>query len=392
MKASMQSKICRGCGSKNLLLIYDFGPQPLAGSYPVEPESVHQTKRYLLDLTECEDCGLWQVTNLPPIEEVFHADYRYSSSTVPDLVRHFTNYADYLAQSLPNGAKILEFGCNDGVLLAQLLDRGFYCVGVDASDNVASLARAKGLEVYTGFLTPEFVREKGLKCDFDLITCSNVFAHINDIELTMSAIKLLLKQGGLFNVEVHDGNVLAGDSQFDTIYHEHLTYFTEDTLRDCLARHGFRFVECQRTPMHGGSLRFSARYTGESAMLTSERKGCVRINAANFANTIARCREDILSLYELYGPIDGYGAAGRAQMFINMSGTASYFARVYDDSPLRQGRYIVGTDVPIVPYKGERGRTCVILAWNYAPTIVDRVADAFDRVVTLLPEMKIWKC
>jgi hypothetical protein len=392
MKASMQSTICRGCGSKNLSLIYDFGPQPLAGSFPVEPESIQPAKRYSLDITECVDCGLWQVTNLPPIEEVFHAEYRYSSSTVPDLVRHFTNYADFLAQRLPKGAKILEFGCNDGVLLAQLHDRGFVCVGVDASDNVASLARAKGLEVHTGFLTPEFVRENGLACDFDLITCSNVFAHIHDIESTMSAIKSLLKKGGLFNVEVHDGTVLAGESQFDTIYHEHLTYFTEDTLREYTTSHGFSFVECPRTPMHGGGLRFSTRYTGQSPSLTPKSKDYVRINTASFAKTIARCREEIASLFELYGPIDGYGAAGRAQMFINMTGTARYFERVYDDSPLRQGRYIVGTNIPIIPYNGERGRTCVILAWNYAPSIVDRVAGAFDRAVTLLPEMKVWKC
>jgi 2-polyprenyl-3-methyl-5-hydroxy-6-metoxy-1,4-benzoquinol methylase len=153
-----------------------------------------RANRYHLDLTECVDCGLLQVTNLPPIEEVFHAEYRYSSSTIPDLVSHFTNYADFLVQRLPKGAKILEFGCNDGVLLTQLRERGFVCVGVDASDNVASLARAKGLEVHTGFLTPEFVRAMGLNCDFDLITCSNVFAHIHDIESTMIAIKLLLKQ------------------------------------------------------------------------------------------------------------------------------------------------------------------------------------------------------
>jgi SAM-dependent methyltransferase len=392
MKASMQSTFCRGCGSKNLSLIYDFGPQPLAGSFPVEPENVHPAKRYPLDITECVDCGLWQVTNLPPIEEVFHAEYRYSSSTVPDLVRHFASYADFLSERLPKGAKILEFGCNDGVLLAQLRDRGFVCVGVDASDNVASLARAKGLEVHTGFLTPEFVRENDFEGRFDLITCSNVFAHIHDIESTMSAIKSLLKKGGLFNVEVHDGAVLAGESQFDTVYHEHLTYFTEETLRGYTAMHGFSFVECQLTPMHGGGLRFSSRYTGQTPSLTSGRSDYVRINAVSFAKTIARCRDDIANLYELYGPIDGYGAAGRAQMFINMTGTARYFSKVYDDSPLRQGRYIVGTNLPIVPYKGERGSTCAILSWNYAPTISDRVANAFDRVVTLLPEMKVWKC
>lgn len=131
MKKIKRSIICRGCGSNDLRTIYDFGPQPLAGSYPLEQEAVRHAKRYPLDLTECVDCGLWQVTNLPPIEEVFHADYHYSSSTVPDLVRHFESYADFLTQRLPEKAKILEFGCNDGILLEQLRDRGYICVGVD---------------------------------------------------------------------------------------------------------------------------------------------------------------------------------------------------------------------------------------------------------------------
>lgn len=388
----MRAISCRSCDSTGLRMIYDFGLQPLAGSYPVEPESARSARRYPLDLTECGDCGLWQVTNLPPIEEVFHADYRYSSSTVPDLVRHFTGYADFLAERLPKGAKVLEFGCNDGVLLAQLRDRGFSCVGVDASDNVASLARSKGLAVHTGFLTPELVRANGLEGGFDLVTCSNVFAHIHDIVATTAAVKMLLKTGGLFNIEVHDGNVLAEEAQFDTVYHEHLTYFTEDTLRSFAARQGFDFVECSRTPMHGGGLRFSARYRGRSApAAAADPAGGIRMDAARFAETIARCSADIADLYERHGPIDGYGAAGRAQMFINMTDTARYFARVFDDSPFRQGRFIVGTDVPIVPYKGERGSSCAILAWNYAPTIAGRVAAMYDRVFTLLPDFKVWQ-
>lgn len=386
----MKREQCRACGSARLRQIYDFGPQPLAGEYPTVPESLRPAKRYPLDLTECSDCGLWQVTNLPPIDEIFHDDYRYSSSTVPDLVRHFTEYADFLAARLPPGASVLEFGCNDGVLLSQLRDRGFRCVGVDASDNVAALARAKGLEVHTGFVTPDLVTAKGLAGQFDQVTCSNVFAHIDDIDLATRAVKMLLRPGGLFNVEVHDGKVLAGEAQFDTVYHEHLTYFTEDTLKGFAARQGFEFVECPRTPMHGGGLRFSARLAGGTVGATADRSDAARLDAARFADTIARCRADIERLHERHGPIDGYGAAGRAQMFINMTGTAHCFRRVYDDSPFRQGRYIVGTDIPIVPFRQEGGGCCAILAWNYAPTIAKRIEASFSEIVTFLPAFKAW--
>jgi SAM-dependent methyltransferase len=387
----MKSTRCRSCGSNRLKLVYDFGEQPLAGKYPTEPESSRPARRYPLDLTECANCGLWQVTNLPPIDEIFNDNYRYSSSTVPDLVRHFTGYADFLQQRLPAGASIFEFGCNDGVLLVQLQERGFACTGVDASDNVASLARQKGLDVKTGFLTPEFVESNHLSGKFDLVTCSNVFAHIDDIRTTTHAVKKLLKPGGIFNIEVHDGNVLAGESQFDTVYHEHLTYFTESTLKRFSSLSGFEYIECQRTPMHGGGLRFSSRLADAGATNASQVSSQPELIAgSDFTETIARCHEDLARLHRKHGPLYGYGAAGRAQMFINITGAADLFSCVFDDSPLRQGRYIVGTDVPIRPYGGEQGGCCVILAWNYASTISSRIHPNFSETVTLLPAFKAW--
>lgn len=385
----MKSERCRACGSAELALVCDFGLQPLAGTYPLEPESVIAAKRYPLDLTQCRACGLMQVTYLPPIEEVFHADYRYSSSTVPDLLRHFDGYADWLAARLPAGASVLEFGCNDGVLLDRLRQRGFACTGVDASDNMAELARGKGLDVITGFLTPATVRQHGLEGRFDVVTCSNVFAHIDDIAETAAAVRLLLKPGGLFFIEVHDGDLLAREAQFETIYHEHLSYFTEATLRRFALRQGFAFVGCGRTPMHGGALRFCGRLTDESGeaepMAVAE-----MVDAGRFAETVSRCAADVQRLYQQHGPLHGYGAAGRAQMFVNMTNTGSYFSAVFDDSPFRQGRHIVATDVPIVPWSGDKGECCAILAWNYAPGIAAKIQSEFKEVVTFLPEYKTW--
>lgn len=385
----MKSCECRSCGSSALKLVYDFGPQPLAGYFPTRPDSECRATRYPLDLTQCLNCGLLQVTNLPPIEDVFHADYRYSSSTVPDLVRHFEGYAGYLAAILPPGSSVLEFGCNDGVLLERLAKHGFACMGIDASDNVAALARAKGLDVRTGFLNEAFVVEQALSGQFDAVTCSNVFAHIDDLRGTVAAVRLLLKPGGRFFVEVHDGDVLAGDAQFDTIYHEHLTYFTETTLRRLTEAEGFAFIACERTPMHGGGLRFSAVLRGDDTV-APELEPAVLINGAAFARTIIRCQTDLARLEAEFGPLFGYGAAGRSQMFVHMAGGSARFAAVFDDSPFRQHRYIVGTDIPIKPYAGEGGGCCVILAWNYGPTIAARIAGKFDRIVTLLPDYREW--
>lgn len=384
----MKKTECRSCGSSELELVYDFGPQPLAGSFPLEPDSASEARRYMLDLTQCRHCALLQITNLPPIQEVFHDDYRYSSSTIPDLVRHFEGYADYLTKKLPPRARILEFGCNDGLLLGLLRDRGFDCVGIDASDNVAALARAKGLDVRTGFLSTELVREEGLEGAFDAVTCSNVFAHIDGIRDAAHAVRSLLRPGGLFFIEVHDGDILASEAQFDTIYHEHLTYFTEATLTGFVEQEQFEFLECLRTPMHGGGLRFASRYRPERAKPQEDRP--TLIDGERFGSTIDRCRADLDALARAHGPLYGYGAAGRSQMFINMTRSGAHFAAVFDDSPFRQNRYIVGTDIPITDYAGNEGEVCVILAWNYAEAIAERVRGRFKRVVTLLPKFREW--
>lgn len=384
----MKKTECRACGSSELELIYDFGLQPLAGNFPLQPDRAAPAKRYPLDLSQCRDCGLLQVTYLPPIQEIFHDDYRYSSSTVPDLVRHFEQYADYLASRLPARARVLEFGCNDGVLLGLLRDRGFDCVGVDASDNVAQLARDKGLDVRTGFLSTDLVDDERLAGQFDAVTCSNVFAHIDDIRGAAAAVRMLLKPGGFFFVEVHDGDVLAQEAQFDTIYHEHLTYFTAATIAGFARREQFRPEGVVRTPMHGGGLRFASRY--EPDLQLEAEPAPDMIDGEGFAQTIERCRDQLDKLENEFGMLHGYGAAGRSQMFVNMTDAAERFAVIYDDSPFRQGRFIVGTDIVIRPFEGEGGGVCVILAWNYAATISARLNGRFKKVVTLLPHYREW--
>ena len=388
----MKATKCRSCHSDRLELIHDFGPQPLAGYFPRVPNSQEAATRYPLDLTQCRECTLLQVTNLPPIDEIFHDEYCYASSTVPDLVRHFQGYADQIVERLPAGASVLEFGSNDGVLLHELQRRGFTCVGVDASENVADMARGKGLDVRTGFFTQQLVAEQELAGRFDLVTCSNVFAHIDNIRDTTAAVRDALKPGGLFTIEVHDGEKLAEEAQFDTIYHEHLTYFTEASLRHFVEHEGFEFVGCDRTPMHGGGLRLTARMLSEGAAhdaYVAPQSGM--IDGDSFTDTIERCAADIRALVAEHGLIDGYGAAGRAQMFVNMTSTGDCFARVFDDSALRRGRFIVGTDIPIQAYADHDGDgACAILAWNYAATIADRIRGSYAEVVTVLPVRTAW--
>jgi SAM-dependent methyltransferase len=388
----MKRDTCRGCGSTNLYLVHNFGDQPLAGEFPLVPESVEPARRFALDLSQCCSCGLLQVCNVPPIDEIFHDDYRYSSSTIPGLVRHFESYGQWIAARLPRDARVLEFGCNDGVLLAQLARQGFKCKGVDASANIAALARKGGHDVDVAFFGGDYVRSHNCQKHFDLITCSNVFAHIDNLSDVTSAAYEALNEGGMFAIEVHDGQFILTPGQFDTIYHEHLSYFSEASIALHLRHHGFNVVEIAHTPMHGGGLRvLSKRSDSVPGKMLSMQLPVPLMSDQLIRHELIAASEDVFALKRAHHKLWGYGAAGRSQMFLNFTKTAKMFEMVYDDSPLRQGRYIVATDLHIGTFEQKKhDGACVILAWNYAEDIVKRIAPFFDAVYTVLPEAKRW--
>jgi SAM-dependent methyltransferase len=391
----MRRNCCRSCGSPQLGTAYDFGMQPLAGNFPLVPEAEHPVRRYPLDLAVCDSCTLLQVTYLPPIEEIFNSDYRYASSTVPALKKHFEEYADWLHARLPAGARILEFGCNDGILLEKLAEKGFGCHGVDASQNMVEIARAKGLRIDNAFFNLSFVQSTDASGAYDLVTCSNVYAHIDDLADTARAVSLALKDGGIFCIEVHDGATIATLNQFDTVYHEHLTYFTEASISLHLSTYGFK-VDCiERTKMHGGGLRVLSTKVRLMDGASDAAPKLVGRGSRELGETIQLAiedaRRDLHGLHRDFGPLWAYGAAGRSQMFLNFTASSDLFKAVFDDSQLRQGRYVAGTNLPIVAYDGlRRPGCCVILAWNYAEDISAKVNSRFDAVYTVLPRLTRW--
>jgi SAM-dependent methyltransferase len=383
---------CRSCFYDSLKVVADFGPQPLAGFYPLTVEQSLHHKRYPMVLEGCPACGLLQITDLPPITEVFHENYTYSSSQVAPLVNHFAEYAQWLAERIPMDARILEFGCNDGVLLDQLEQLGFSQLqGVDASANMVAIAQGRGLKVIQGFFGQQIVQKIGEKISYDLITCSNVFAHIDDLKDVLLGVSSLLSPTGQFCIEVHDAERLIAEGQFETIYHEHLTYFSADSLRKCLQINGFEIIEVIKTPMHGGGLRVRAQKSSEADMSLG-----LHFDSASFVemgrtllDKVGACRNQMEVLFDKYGPIDAYGIAGRAQMFVAMTSTQEFFGAMFDDAPIRQGRYQVGTSLKIQPFAPDvASRACVILAWNYAEAIFMKISKYYDAIYVMFPNFK----
>jgi SAM-dependent methyltransferase len=382
----MKRKNCRSCGSTHLNLIFDFGLQPLAGCFPNEPMRLKPCATYPLDLTQCSSCGLLMTTNLPPIDEVFNADYKYSSSTIPTLVSHFSAYSLFLCEWLSAGANVLEFGCNDGILLDFLSPLGFDCVGVDASENMVKIATIKGHNVIGGFFGETLVINNNLVASQDLITCSNVLAHIDDLSDVLKAVHLALKNNGLFCIEVHDAEALIAQNQFDTVYHEHLTYFSIDTLHKMLRANKFSQVFKEHTNMHGGGLRVVYKKTSHAQVHQPTDVGL--FIGLGFKQVIKRCQNDIQNIFLEHGLIDGYGAAGRSQMFLNVTSTADYFSCVFDDSKFRQNKFIAGTNLRIKEFGLPSSEVCIILAWNYSDSILKNINNSYDKIYTILPELK----
>jgi SAM-dependent methyltransferase len=372
---------CRACNGGDVPLVLDLGRLPLAGGFLPSEDAFAGEKIYPLQIHSCASCGLVQV--LDPVDpEILFQDYSFSSSTIKPLVDHFTAYAQWLSARL-KPRTVVEFGCNDGVLLAPLEKAGIKAVGVDVSKNITELARGKGLNVIAGYFdsaTAAIIRERFGPAD--VVTGSNAFAHNDHPEYILEAARSVLSDDGHLCLEFMYAGDLLEQLQWDTLYHEHLTFYSLTALGILLKRHGFYVVEAERLPMHGGSLRVCASRkprpmeAGAEEILEYERQKKLNKLATwqAFAREAQRridiVREVFQSLHGRYS-IWAYGAAGKATMWVNAC-QMDYLGGVVDASPLRAGKFMPGTHTPIAfpdQFREASPDYVFITAWNYADLI-----------------------
>jgi SAM-dependent methyltransferase len=393
---------CRGCGESALRLALDLGSQPLAGGFLAGPEAIAGEQQFPLRAFVCDRCALVQIIDVVDPDILFQ-DYSFSSSTIPPLVAHFREYATWLHERY-GPARVVEFGCNDGVLLEPLQELGVDAWGVDISENITELARSKGLQVVTGFFdtaAADEIRERaGLA---DVVTGSNAFAHNEEPERILEATKAVLAPSGHLCLEVMYAGDLLELMQWDTLYHEHLTFYSLGTLRTLLERHGFHLVHAERIPMHGGSLRVAAALEpGEAsdelrAVEEYEREEKLNDPATwlDFGARVGRKIEIVRDVFDaLRGSkrIWGYGAAGKATMWVNATGM-DYLEAMVDASPLRAGKLMPGTHTPIVfPDEMRKNPPDIVFitAWNYADNIRRNEASYEGMWATPLPDLRFF--
>lgn len=388
------SYLCRACSSSDVSLILDMGMLPIAGEFPTEAGG-GELEPLQLDL--CETCGVLQVRDPLPVEKLFGPKYSYASSTIQDLNQHFDLYADLLSRELlPVYSRLLEIGCNDGIFLLPLRQRGFDVLGVEASANVAEIARQRGLGVIDGIfeskLAQEIVKEYG---NFDVITCSNVFAHNPNVRDFLEGINILLTPAGEFWIEVHSASMLVENLQWDFFYHEHAFYWSLHSLVSCLEQFGFGLVAYAMIPMHGGSLR--ARFKRQYQSIAIHEEELTIDDWKRFSQSAQRSREIIHDVISALPIQASYGASGRAVTLIYWTRIADYLEYIVDASPLRFDHYLSGTSIPIISerqfFRSPPPDWCFVTAYPYYASIRQKIDAMFHnhniRYILPLPTISI---
>jgi SAM-dependent methyltransferase len=393
---------CRGCESRRLTVIFDFGDVPLAGGFLSGPDAIPDERLFPLQIYVCQDCALVQILEVISPEILF-GDYAFSSSTVPPLVEHFRQYANWLVGRFAPKT-IVEFGCNDGILLEPLQKAGIKAIGVDLAPNITDLARGKGLDVVTGYFdraTAEAI------CDrvgpVEIVTGSNAFAHNDHPQWILEAARAVLGEGGHLCLEVMYAGDLLEQLQWDTLYHEHLTFYSLSSLVPLLERHGFFVHHAERLPMHGGTLRVVAAMARRpaspecEAVLTYEHR--MQLDRPEtwiqFGKRISGKIDIVRTVFDSLKErltIWGYGAAGKATMWVNAC-KMDYLKGMVDASPLRAGKLMPGTHTPIVfpdRFKEIVPDLVFITAWNYAPVITAKETWYRGIWAAPLPELRFF--
>ena len=402
---------CRSCGSTDAAHILDLGVQPLANNLLTPADLAKPEPKFPLRLAVCKSCWMLQITDLVPPVELF-SEYLYFSSFSDLMLRHSREACEgYLKEfGLNDQSLVVEVASNDGYLLQNFVQAKVPCLGIEPAANIAKVAREKGIETLVEFFGQKIAGElSGKNRQADLILGNNVFAHAPDTNDFVAGLKTLLKPKGRIALEFPYGVEFIEHTEFDTIYHEHVFYFTLTALKPLFERHGLTIFRVQRFQIHGGSLRLFACHTGtypveKSAtdlLVEETRKG---VNSLayyeGFGNQVRAVRDELAALLaKLKGEgkrIAAYGASAKGSTLLNYYGVGvDTLEFVADRSTYKQGRLTPGTHIPIVAPEELVKRKpdyTLLLTWNFADEILAQqkaYRDAGGKFIVPIPGVKV---
>lgn len=403
---------CILCGGDDLEIALDLGETPLANGFLSAAELENEIEvAHQLRLAICPTCGHVQLADLVPPAELF-TDYLYISSNSTTLIEHLGDLAHDMTDRYELGDRdlVVDVGCNDGVLLEHFKANGVRTLGIDPAENLAPLSRARGLDVVVNFFGTTVANSiRGRYGPASAITMTNSFPHIPDLSDLLSGVCELLGPGGVFAIQAHYIVDMFEQAAFDTIYHEHVSYWSLNAIKRLLSKFDLEPVRVERLPIHHGQLRVYVQRSGNGAIdgsvdkiLELERElGIVEGKPLReFAAAASRIRRD-LQAFLRQAKADGksvaaYGAPAKGSTLLNyLELGANDLLWIADISSLKQGRFMPGSHIPIVsPLRilDDMPDYLLLLAWNFAEEIISQnqqYVERGGRFVLPLPEVRV---
>ncbi len=414
LRLYLHASTCRFCGASLEHSFADLGAAPPSNSY-LRPADLHRTEPvYPLHAYVCGACFLVQLEEFQSPEQIF-SDYAYFSSYSESWLRHAESYVAAMVARFGFGAdsQVIEVASNDGYLLQHFVARGIPVLGIEPAANVARVAEEKGIPTKIAFFSRNTARnlvEAGTRAD--LIVANNVLAHVPDLNDFVAALRMVLAEDGVITVEFPHLLKLIEEAQFDTIYHEHFSYFSLLTAAAVFSAHGLCVFDVDEIPTHGGSLRIYARHADRAHPVSDAvdalrgremDAGLARIETyEGFGERVKEVKRKLLSF--LIGAkadgrsIVGYGAAAKGNTLLNYCGVRGDFIDyVVDANPHKQGLYLPGTRIPILAperIRETRPDYVLILPWNLSDEIMESCAYIREwggRFVVPIPEVRVFE-
>lgn len=409
----MSESRCRFCAARLSHTFVDLGMSPLSNAYLTKAQTRRMEPFYPLHAYVCASCFLVQLEEFESPQRIF-SDYAYFSSYSDSWVEHARRYTLEITQrlELDGASRVVEIASNDGYLLRHFRERGIPVLGVEPAANVAAVAQQAGIPTRIEFFGRDCAaRMAGENLRADLLVGNNVLAHVPDLNDFVGGLKVLLKPDGVITLEFPHLLRLMEGKQFDTIYHEHFSYFSLLAVERIFAAHGLALFDVEELPTHGGSLRIYARHIEDagktvreavSALLARERgAGLDGLDAyQSFAEAARETKrallEFLIAARRAGKTVAGYGAPAKGNTLLNYCGIRGDFIDyTVDRNPHKQGRFLPGTHIPVFHpdrIRETRPDYLLILPWNIKDEVMAQMADIRQwggKFVIPIPQIEV---